>query len=109
MIQTKYPYANAAINKDNTVLQDIHLKSKNIAIYQRDIEALNEELNQIAEQPIECRASGTVEEILSILSDYFSHHLTQCPSLFDDVSELLGRKRSSKYILFRLRGRFIFG
>ncbi|MEM1323145.1 MAG: DUF1826 domain-containing protein [Bacteroidota bacterium] len=89
MLQVKYPYANAAIGSDGEVLQDIHLPSKNIAIYQRDITPLNKELSQIAEQPIECRAIGTSEEVLSALEDYFNNHLPKCTSLFDDISKIL--------------------
>ena len=103
MIQAKSPYTNAAINHDPKVLQDIHLNSKNIAIYQRDIKPLSQELSQIAEQAIECRASGTVAEILSTLQDYFSSHLPKCTSLFDDVSELLGAfEKTTQASSFRL-------
>ncbi len=90
MIQTIYPYENAVLGKDVKILQDIHLKSKNIAIYQRNIESLSKELKQITEQDIECRASGTTEEILSTLEDYFNSHLSKCSFLFDDVAILLG-------------------
>ncbi len=89
MIQTSYPYANAVISVDDKTLQDIHLKAKNIAIYQRDIEPLRQELDQIAEQAIECRATGTAEEILSLLKDYFDNDLSECTSLFADISQLV--------------------
>ena len=89
MIETASKYANAAIGSDKKVLQDIRLKSKNIAIYERNIESLDKDLLQVAEQSVECRASGSAEDILSELEDYFSSHLLTCPSLFADVSELL--------------------
>lgn len=89
MIQTKHSYANAAINNKEKVFQDIHLKSKNIAVFQRDIEFLSQELNEIAEQSIECRASGTEEEVLSLLKTYFSSNLSDCTFLFEDISKLL--------------------
>jgi len=103
MIQTKYSYANAVISEDDQVLQDIHLKSKNIAIYQRNIESLKKELNQIKDQSIECRASGTRDEILSILNDYFQSHLSNCSLLLEDVSGLLGLfERITQTSSFRL-------
>jgi len=89
MIKTINPYANAVITNDDEKLQDIHLKSKNIAIYQRNIKGLHKELDQIVERPIECRASGTTAGILEILKKYFHNNLADCPSLFEDVTELL--------------------
>ena len=72
------------------VLLDIHLPAKNIAIYKRDIEILDTELTEIAAKTVECRASGTSEEIKSIVEDYFRTHLTNCSLLFRDVVQLLG-------------------
>ncbi len=89
MIQISPTYSNAVLCKEEKSLQDIHLKSKNIAVYQRDMELLSKQLGQIAEQEIECRASGTVNEILSVLQDYFNNNLSQSSSLFEDVSKLL--------------------
>ena len=89
MIQIKSPYTNAVISHDDKDLQDIHLKSKNIAIYQRDINPLKKELNQLAKQSIECRATGTVEEILSSLKNYFNDNLDESISLFEDITNLL--------------------
>ncbi len=90
MIQSTYDIANAAIKNDPNVLKDIHLASKNIAIYQRDIEPLSADLEQIADYEIKYHASGSVAEILSQLDDFFTNHLEKCPSLFDDISEILG-------------------
>ncbi len=89
MIQIKSSYTNAVISDDNKDLQDIHLKSKNIAIYQRDIKFLNKELNRIAEQKIECRATGSVEEILVQLNDYLNSDIPGYVSLFEDISEVV--------------------
>jgi len=89
MINTIHQYANAVISNDNEALQDIHLKSKNIAIYQRNVESLNKDLNQIMDQKIECRANGTSEEILSNLKDYFNQNLSEFTSFFEDISSLV--------------------
>lgn len=105
MIQTARTYANAAIGSDENVLQDIHLASKNIAVYQRNVESLSKELelSQIAAQPIECRASGTVAEILAILNDYFGTHLSECPLLLNDISNYLRLfKKTTESSFFRL-------
>ena len=89
MMQTSHQYENAIISNDEKVLQDIHIKSKNIAIYQRNIEFLNKELSQVAKQPIECRASGTAQEILSLLKNFFNKNFPDCSFFFNDISELL--------------------
>ena len=103
MIDLKYPFANAIISNDKKDLQDIHLKSKNIAVYQRNIDFLKKELNEIAKQPIECRASGTTQDILSILKDSFNKSFPDCSFLFNDISELLKLfEATTKASAFRL-------
>jgi hypothetical protein len=82
-------YANAAIDQGSTVFQDIHLIAKNIAIYQRDINVLKAELGRFGEYTIECRASGSTEDILSILDAYFEDQGIECPLLLNDIAGLL--------------------
>ena len=89
MVQKIQQYANAVISNDGKALQEINLKSKNIAIYQRNIDSLSKDLEQIMGQKIECRASGTIEEILSTLKNYFSHDLSKHTSFFEDISSLV--------------------
>jgi len=89
MTQVIHQYANAVISNDHHDLQDIHMKSKNIAIYERDIASLGKDLNQITDKKIECRAIGTVEEITSLLNDYFNHNLSNHLSLREDITSLL--------------------
>lgn len=103
MMQTSQQYANAVIGNDDKILQDIHIKSKNIAVYQRNIDFLNKELNEISKQSIECRASGTAQEILSILKDFFNTNFPDCSFLFNDITELLRLfERTTKASSFRL-------
>ncbi|MFT4761959.1 MAG: hypothetical protein ACI9XO_001048 [Paraglaciecola sp.] len=103
MVQTSYQYANAVISDDYKNLQGIHLQYKNIAIYERDIYFLKSELNLLAQQAIECRASGTIEEILSVLKAYFDNNLSECPSVLKDISEVLGLfNRTTQASSFRL-------
>ncbi|MEM9685708.1 MAG: DUF1826 domain-containing protein [Bacteroidota bacterium] len=103
MIKTGQIYTNAAIGYDGEVLQDIHLPSKNIAIYKRSINSLKTELADVEARTVECRVSGTVEEILSLLQDYFNHHHLECFSLLNDISELLELfERTTKSSSFRL-------
>ena len=71
MIKTGQTFANSAIGDDQKVFQDIHLSYRNIAIFERSIEHLDTELAGLATKSIECRASGSAEEILSVLKDFF--------------------------------------
>ncbi|MEM0992137.1 MAG: DUF1826 domain-containing protein [Bacteroidota bacterium] len=103
MIPTAVLYQNAAIGHHPQILQDIHLSSKNIAIYQRDTQQLNGELDQIREQNIECRAKGTIEEVLLSLENYFDHNLPECPALLADISALLSSfQKITKATSYRL-------
>lgn len=78
-------YPNAAISKDAAALKDIHIPSKNIAIYQRDDDSMSHELAQLASQSIEWRANGTLEDILRQVRDELEHY----PGLRKDVSALM--------------------
>lgn len=81
---------NAAIGNDVSILQDIHLKTKNLAVYQRGMEELKGELAQVAKRPMECWANGTVEEITFSLSTYFTNVLPEHVGLLGDIIHLLG-------------------
>ena len=103
MLQTEYKYANAAISSEVKVLQDIHLKSKNIAIYQRDITSLGKALSHLINKTIECRAIGTTEEILFIVKDYFDKQLPNSTALYEDIAGVLSLfEGTTKASSFRL-------
>lgn len=103
MIQTETLYSNAAIGQSPRILQDIHIKSKNIAIYQRDTTSLNQELGQLDRQSIECRAKGTLEEIYATLNTYFETKLPASTLLLEDIAHLLEMfKNVTKASSFRL-------
>ncbi|MEM9985047.1 MAG: DUF1826 domain-containing protein [Bacteroidota bacterium] len=103
MIHTKKNSANAAIGTDPSVLKDIHDPAKNIAIYQRNIERLGQELHQLAEQSVEFRASGSIADILSQLRDYAEAALSPCPALIEDVNLQLNLfQKTTQSSTFRL-------
>jgi len=89
MVDTTLKFDNAAISNDANILQDIHIKTKNIAIYQRELEPLKNMLDQITEQSVECRASGTIKEITTSLNTYFTNELPEHKILLDDILNLL--------------------
>lgn len=103
MVQKINTFENAAIGHHEDILNDIHTKSKNIAVYQRDITALSEKLKPLAKQHINCRASGTLKEILSTVDKYFDDHHLEYPGLFVDVSQLIALfEKVTKAATFRL-------
>ncbi len=80
---------NAAIGSDIGILHDIHVKTKNLAVYQRGIESLKKGLDQVIKLPVEFLDSGTVEEITFSLSSYFAKVLPGQLSLREDLLSLL--------------------
>ncbi len=103
MLQTECKFANASIGSEVKVLQDIHLKSKNIAIYERDITVLKQDLTPLVREVIECRAIGSTEEILHIVKDYFDKNLPKSQALFEDIAGVLSLfQRTTEASSFRL-------
>jgi len=88
MIETNRKISNAVISSASSDLSDIHLTSKNIGIYERQIEALSNELRLIKDRQIELRASGSVAEIMAQLKNT-SGILSHCTLLKEDISALL--------------------
>ena len=89
MFPTKILAPNAAIGDTLKILDDIHVTTKNIAVYQRDIKPLLHKLEQIKEQNFECRATGTVAEITLALNDYFAREQKEYYPLMEDIVMLL--------------------
>jgi hypothetical protein len=89
MIDTPLKFDNAAISDEVSILQDIHLKNKNIAVYRREIKPLKDALDQAIKQSIECKVSGTAEQISTFLNSYFTNELPEHKVLLDDILGLL--------------------
>ncbi len=103
MINTENTHANAVISQKLEALADIKHESKNIAIYQRDIGSIETELAQLADQTIECKLSGSKNDLLSQLEDYFEKELPQCPLLLQDIVKALDIfEQTTKASTFRL-------
>ena len=89
MIKSKYQFSNAVVTVDKKALEKIHQKSKNIAIYERDMKVLTKEIQKVIDRQIECRANGSLEMIVTQLEQYFSDLQPQCDSLLHDIKSLL--------------------
>ncbi len=100
---TKLLSANAAIGNHAEALQDIHLERKSIAIYQRDTATLEEQLRPLVTDSIECRASGTVEDITASLATYFNKEYPQYRFWLEDILMILDTfKEVTKVRTFRV-------
>ncbi|MEM1219804.1 MAG: DUF1826 domain-containing protein, partial [Bacteroidota bacterium] len=89
MVQVDYASSNAVISSNENKLKGIHEPSKNIAIWKRDTNDLQPFLHQLKDLELECRSSGTKEEILVALENYFQHNIPRAKLLYQDISKLL--------------------
>ena len=88
MITVESKYSNASIGNDIKILQEIHLKTKNIAIYQRQMELSEKEVAQAVKQTIDFRANGKKEEITASLCNYFANVIPKQNALLEDILDL---------------------
>ncbi len=89
MIDAKTKFSNAIISENDRGLNEIHKKSKNIAIRKRNISAIRQEIDLIVSQEIEYRTSGSKKEIIGSLSSYFTENLNSSHRVFEDIVHLL--------------------
>ncbi|MEM9001807.1 MAG: DUF1826 domain-containing protein [Bacteroidota bacterium] len=103
MIPTDILDDNAAIDNDTRILEDIHLNTKNIAIYQRGTAPMKKGLAKAAQRAMEFRAIGTVEEITLSLGNHFAKVLPGHVDLMEDILHLLGLfEQVAKVYTFRV-------
>jgi predicted pyridoxine 5'-phosphate oxidase superfamily flavin-nucleotide-binding protein len=94
---------NASIGNTSDVLRDIHLENKNIAIYNRDIDYLNDELKILNEKEINFKSNGSSAEIIEALKTFSKNRLPAKSLLIQDIAEVLNLfKHISKAKTFRL-------
>lgn len=74
-------------NNHTKNLEQIHEKEINIAVYDRKIDFLTQEIITLLDHNIELRASGDTEEIFSIISNELLHF--NCFFLLTDIEQLL--------------------
>ena len=86
-MKTKTTSRNYAVGTLPSILEDIHQIDVNIAIYNRDIAALTEEVNGLLSRDIELRSSGDIDTILQNLKEAMD--LDKFRLFIQDVKELL--------------------
>jgi len=85
MEQIKTSFSNATIGSKPEILHTIHLQEKNIAIYERDISHLQDDLNFCVRANIDFRKSGTIADIRTALES----EIPSCKALIADIMDLL--------------------
>ena len=83
--------ANWSIGTDTSILHNIHNKETNIAIYNRDISDLQQEILQVQEQNTELKISGSLEQIVKELDRHLDPSIN--PLLSKDIRDLLNHYR----------------
>lgn len=80
---------NAIISHKPVDLKNIHLEDKNIAIYERDIEALQDEISELILNEIKFQEIAGVEELISRLRKKFKKIHIENSKLINDISKSL--------------------
>ena len=78
---------NWASGNSSIVLDSIHKKEVNIAIYERDVSALEKEIDGLIERDFELRLSGDIKNLSDTISQ--EEELIKCPQLRSDILVLL--------------------
>ena len=78
---------NWAIGLSPNILGEIHNKDISIAIYERDIDILSSEINNLVKQNLEFRASGKIKTIESEMRSKLGE--SNCDRVIDDINKLL--------------------
>jgi len=78
---------NWAIGLSPDILEGIHNKDINIAIYEREIDDLSSEINGLVERNVEFSASGSIKFIESEMRSKLGQ--SNCDNVTEDINELL--------------------
>ncbi len=82
-------YRNAAIVQTLAALDAIHKKEKNIAIYERKVDEMKVEIDQMLKRNLLLRFSGSRKELLKKMNNEFTIHALEVPLIYEDVKQLL--------------------
>lgn len=83
-------YANCVFAKNVNELAQINNEKVNIAIHNRDIYKLSDNINQLLEVNFKCELKGKKSHILNYLNNAFQQNKLSMSSLYKDISNILG-------------------
>ena len=87
IMQTKEIIQNWSIGLSSSILDSIHQEKVNIAIYERTVDHLSEEINSVLSANTEFRSSG---DVATLVRDLQSALQGRYPNLLADIEKLLG-------------------
>ena len=103
MPSTKTDYSNAAIGNQKEILNSIQDNAKNVAIFERSITHLDDQIKKLVNFTISFRESGDIQTLENSLESYFIAHLTEYQTLYEDIVDLLSTfhaiAKASSYVL----------
>jgi len=100
-MSTQHLTKNWEIGTSPSVLEMIHQKEVNIAIYERDITSLELEIEKLIHQQIEIQLSGEVETIINAIREVLNEN--EFPRIIEDIEyQLYCFKRAAEGHNFRL-------
>lgn len=82
-------YANCVFAKDVNELTQINNKEINIAIQNRDIDELSDNINKLLAVNFKCELKGEKSHILNSLNKVFQHNELSIIALYNDISNIL--------------------
>lgn len=101
-METALKNKNWESGQNAVVLKRIHESEVNIAIFNRDVEALSDELDGLIKRDFELRSSGNFETVSNAIIS--AADLKDCPLIKKDITDLLdlfsGVTNASNYRLF---------
>ncbi len=81
--------SNAAIGEAPEVLSRIHDPAVNIAILERSLPHLQQEVGELLDREIKVKSSGNRESVLQDFEAHFSGLGLNCPGILGDIASLL--------------------
>ncbi len=88
-IEKTEAFENASFVTQIDRLSTIHQQNKNIAIYERDVDHLVEEIGKLQYSKIQMRLSGTREELLSKLAVKMKSEELEVPQIQKDIETII--------------------
>lgn len=82
-------FSNVALVTELEGLERIHESKTNIAIYERNVKAMEAEIDHLLATNLLLKLSGTSKEIIEQLSDAFNANHCNAPMLLNDAKQLL--------------------
>ena len=89
MTENNFLPSNVSLDNSECILNDIHKKSKNIVIYDRNIDSLQSDITELMRDSFEYRVNGSRDEICTALASDLSSYFSEPYELVKDIKKLV--------------------